>query len=374
VLDTAMKRIRVLHIGLDEKRGGIESLLFGLYETMNKDILDFEFLSYQKNYALEKEFSSLGAKVYQIPSFSNTIAYLKFWRWIIRHGEYDIFHFHKNSAANLIPMIIAKLYGAKKVIIHSHNTNPSISNPVTKLLHQINKPLLNLLATRRIACSKVAANWLFGKPIVDKNKVDIVYNGIDTEKFKFNSETRKEIRNEFNFTDDDFVIGHVGRFSLQKNHSFMIDLFAECMKREPNFRLLLVGEGDLYQIVKDKVDRLGLTEKVLFAGQRNDLDKIYQAMDMFMLPSIYEGYPIVAIEAQVSGLPCLISDSVTGEVVNSKMTGLVPLNNGVSVWVSTIMQYSKSILLSERQQSQTNICNIKDCMSQLQIIYEQVTE
>ena len=222
----------------------------------------------------------------------------------------------------------------KKVIVHSHNTSPSVGR-VTSLLHYMNKNKLNELADYKLACSTDAGKWLY-----TDNNFTIMTNGIITERFKFDQVKRKKIRNELSINENQIVYGNIGRFSEQKNHKRLIEIFKEIRKEQNNSILLLVGDGDLRSEIEATVRKYSLEANVIFAGVRNDIPDLLMAMDAFIMPSLYEGLPIVAIEAQASGLQLFLSDTI------SKETDII----GHTTWFS----------LNENNETIVNkICNTK---------------
>jgi glycosyltransferase involved in cell wall biosynthesis len=325
-------KITVLHIGLSKGLGGIETFLLNVYRIIDRDNVKFDFVSYVKNYALE--FDALGASVYPMPSLKNPVRYFSFLSKLLKRKQYDIIHFHKNSAANIVPIVAVKLLGAKKIFIHSHNTNPSVSSLLIKMLHFIDRPLLNAIADKRLACSEAAGAWLFGKRAAKAGQVTVIRSGTDMAKFRFNPEARDAVRKELDVADK-YVIGHVGRFSPQKNHAFLIDVFAEVAKKEPNAMLISVGEGELKPQIEKKVRTLGLANKVLLLSYVKDVDRIYQAMDVFVMPSLYEGYPLASVEAMAAGLPCVLADRITQEF--DLNCSCLSLESGVSAWAKEIL-------------------------------------
>jgi glycosyltransferase involved in cell wall biosynthesis len=341
--------IRVLHIEIRGGIGGIETFLLNLYTAIDKKKVKFDFISTVNTVTLEKQFLDMGAKIYKIPEPFHIIKYYKTLYKIINENNYSIVHIHKNSAANIIPFIICKKIGVKTIISHSHNTAPTKCK-VSKILHRINQRYLIKIKTHSFACSQVAAEWLYGKNYLKNNSVKIIKNGIETSKFKFDDKKREKIRKQLGINEN-FVIGNVGRFTKQKNHKFLIDIFYELLKVKSNSVLILCGIGDLEYELKEKINKLKINDKVMFLGLRKDINDIMQAMDVFVLPSLYEGLPLVSIEAQCSGLPIIVSDTVSNEIKISDLVTFVSLNSNVDEWV-------RNIISSYEKSKRLDMCNI----------------
>ena len=234
-----------------------------------------------------------------------------------------------------MPVIVAKRQKIKHIIIHSHNSNTP-SGLLRKLLNALNKPFLHL-GTDFFACSKLAGEWLFGKNFLKKHELKIINNAVDIDKYKFNAQTRENIRNELECREK-FVIGHVGRFCYQKNHDFLINVFYEVQKEDKDMILLLIGEGELKEEIQEKVKKLNIQDNVIFLGTTNKVQNYLQAMDLFVLPSRFEGLPVVGIEAQASGTKCLFSNNITKETKIVDNTEFLDLN--VQEWKNAILNLS----------------------------------
>lgn len=361
--------IRVLHIEVRGGIGGIETFLLNLYTAIDKKKVQFDFISTASTVTLEKQLVCMGSTVYKIPEPYHILKYYKSLYKIISENKYSIVHIHKNSAANIIPFIICKKIGVKTIIAHSHNTSP-IKGGISKILHKINQKLLLKIQTNSFACSKVAAGWLYGKNYIITNNVRIIKNGIQTRKFMFNEDKRKKIRNELCINNESFVIGNVGRLMKQKNQSFLIDIFYELLKEKPNSILILCGTGELENELKDKVKNLNIDNKVLFLGLRKDVNDIMQAMDVFVFPSLYEGLPLVAIEAQCAGLPMIVSDTVSDEIRISNLVHYISLNSPKSEWVKSIVNsYADNIRVDMSEVIQDNGYDISNTAKYFEDFY-----
>ncbi|WP_339147767.1 MULTISPECIES: glycosyltransferase family 1 protein [unclassified Sutcliffiella] len=303
--------IRVLHAVVNMNRGGAETLLMNLYRNIDRTKIQFDFLTCKEG-VFDKEIQSLGGKVHRIPYITDVghMGYIKALKQFFKSNlEYKIVHSHMDKMSGLV-LKVAKEHNVPTRIAHSHNTS-SEGNAIAKLYKwYVGKDILRC-ATHYMACSEKAAEWLFKTKF---QNAQILKNGIEPENFRFISFNRERIRREFGIKDSDFLIGHIGRFNEQKNHNFLIDVFAKIAKVDKNACLLLVGDGVLREQLKKKVRNLKLEEKVIFAGVRSDIPLLLQGMDLFAFPSLHEGLPVTLIEAQSASVPCLISDVITEEV------------------------------------------------------------
>lgn len=227
-------------------------------------------------------------------------------------------------------------------------------------MKQVLRPFSKVFANRYFCCSELAGSWLFGNKTYNQGKVYLLNNAIDVDKFKYDEKIRKSKRKELKIKDKDLVIGHIGRFVQQKNHSFLIDIFNEVHKQNKNTILLLAGEGPLKEEIENKVKELGLEKNVMFLGQRNDANELYQAMDIFLLPSLYEGLPVVGVEAQAAGLPCFFSTDMTKETKVLQTTKFIPLTHTSQYWGKEILKQLNSSTRGDTEKEITkNDFNIK---------------
>lgn len=330
-----MGKIRILHIVPNMQSGGLETFIMNVYRNINRENVQFDFLvHYKEKNFYDDEIQSLGGKIYRLTlrDDNNLIKYIsdlnKFFR---THTEYKVVHCHMASVGFLV-FLIAKKYGVKVRIAHSHNSNTekTLKGVIKKILVK----LLKYTSTQNFACSKSAGKFLFG----NKN-FEVIPNGIDLKKFKYDEKTREIKRKELNL-EKKFVIGHVGRFCNQKNHEFLIKVFYEVHKKNKNTVLILIGNGELEQKIKDKVDKLNLTNDVMFLGARKDVNELYQAMDLFLFPSKFEGLGIVLVEAQVSGLSIICSDSIPNEV--NITDNIQKLKLDVKQWTNAVLNIDKN--------------------------------
>ena len=332
--------LRVLQIMGIVESGGVEAVIMNYYRHIDKNKVQFDFVMHKggnPNYIAEVK--SMGANVYEITPYSKDIFAFTYETYkIIKNGHYDIVHSNMNSLSGF-PLFAAWLAGARVRILHNHTTDTK-AEALRTVLKRTLRPFAKLFANKYWACSKLAAEWMYGKQAVNAGKVTIINNAIDLDKFAFNQEKRDILRKELGL-EGKFVIGHVGRFMKQKNHEFLIDIFAEVAKQIENATLMLIGEGPLLESIRDKVGNLDLNDKVVFLGVRNDVAELYNVMDAFVLPSFYEGLPVVGVEVQANGLPFFCSDQVTREILISDSIKLLPLNIGATKWANEILSAKK---------------------------------
>ena len=323
--------------------GGVEAVILNYFRNINKSKFVFDFVidsdSTDNNFI--NEIQELGGTIIKCPPYQKLHKYNKFLYKLFKEKNYDIVHSNINTLS-VFPLRMAEKAGIKIRIAHSHST----SNPKEwkkNLLKNILRPFSKKYANVYFACSELAGRWLFGNKTFDEGKVTIINNAIDVEKFVYNEDIRKKVRNDLKekckleIDDDTLVVGHIGRFVKQKNHDFLIDIFNEVHKRKENSVLVLVGQGPLQKEIEEKVKILGLQDCVLFLGQRNDANELYQAMDVFVLPSLYEGLPVVGVEAQASGLLCELSNAMTKETKILDTTNFIDLSLSAEEWAEKIL-------------------------------------
>lgn len=321
--------IRMLHIVGSMSPSGIGNFIMNLYRNIDRSRIQFDFIVHEhRQVSFDDEILKLGGKLYYVTRKS--VSPLKNFmeiRKIVHDGHYQIVFRHTDTATVALDLLAAKLGGAKRRIPHSHST----STPNRKM-HRIFQPVLNLISTDYYACSQDAGTWLYGH-----KRFEVIWNGIAVEDFCFDAEKRNRVRRQEGL-EKQLVFGHVGNFLPVKNHLFLLEIFARIVRRKKNSRLLLVGDGELRNEIEKKADELGIKEQVLLIGVRNDTADLLQAMDLFFFPSKYEGMPIALVEAQAAGLPCLISDTITEDVI---VTGLVQkesLCSGAQIWADKALK------------------------------------
>lgn len=332
--------VRVLQMIGGLNIGGAQSLVMNLYEAIDREAMQFDFIIDEPEHTtLAEKIRSMGGNIYILPKFNgkNLVTVRRAWNQFFRdHKEYHVLHSHVRSYASIY-LPIAKKHGLR-TIIHSH----SISNGqgIVAVGKAILQYPLRFQADYCFACSQTAGEWLFGKKVLTEKNFHVLQNAVDVEKYRFNPNTRLQMRKDFGIADSTVVYGHIGRLTEAKNHSFLLDIFKEIHIRKNDSVLLIVGDGELYSAVEKKVHDLGLTSNVKLLGARNDPERLLQAIDCFLFPSKWEGLPLSVVEAQAAGLPCFLSTKVTNEVDLSELVTYLPIAQGPEVWVNAVCEAS----------------------------------
>ena len=322
--------------------GGVEAVVMNYYRHIDRNKIQFDFICDEDSTNIPyDEIEKLGGRVIIVPPYQHIGAYLKKLKQIFKENKYKIVHSHIN-ALSVFPLYAAKCAGIPVRIAHSHSTSNKKEWKKT-LMKNMLRPFSKVFATDYMSCSELAGRWLFGNKTYDDGKVYLLNNAIDVEKFAYDEDVRKAKRKELEIADDTLVIGHIGRFVAQKNHTFLIDIFNEVHKEKENSVLLLVGQGPLEYEIKEKVNRLGLSDSVKFLGQRDDVSELYQVFDVFLLPSLYEGLPVVGVEAQAAGVLCLFSDEMTKETKVLESTYFLSLENNENEWAQIMLNNIEKI-------------------------------
>ncbi|SHL76011.1 glycosyltransferase family 1 protein [Fibrobacter sp. UWH4] len=361
--------IRILHVlgGLD--RGGAETMVMNLYRAIDKTKVQFVFITHTNHrQAYTEEIEKLGGKIYYFPKFKgiNYFQLKGIWKNFFKdHPEYKILHSHVRSYASLY-LPIAKKAGLK-TIIHSHST--SNGKGLSSFVKQMMQFPLRYQADYFFGCSKEAGEWLFGKKVVESSKYHILKNAIDTEKYTFNEESRAQYREKLRLGNK-LTYVHVGRFHPSKNHTFLLNLFAEIHRRNPNTVLLLVGDGPLHSSIQTQIEELCLQDDVLLLGSRDDIPEILHAADCFLFPSLWEGFGMVAVEAQATGLPCICSDMVPSSVKVTDFCYFISTDD-LLAWVDMSMQNTRYALSMQNEENVNGIesFDIKKSAAELQSFY-----
>lgn len=336
--------IRILHFVPILQAAGIENYIMNIYRAIDKSKVQFDFVVHSKTKSVyDDEVEKLGGKIYRF-TYKDDKKFFKYVHdlnvFFKKHPEYKIIHGNMQSMMPVY-LMIGKLNNVPVLIAHSHNSSYEKSLKGT-LLHLLSR-FTRFTSNVNFACSKEAAKYLFGD-----RKYEFSPNAIDVDKFSFSYNSREIVRKELNIDDNTIVVGHIGRFDIQKNHSRVIDIFYEFQQKNDNSILLLIGVGKLKEEIEKKVKSMNLQSKVKFLGLRNDTYKLYSGMDIFLFPSLYEGLPVTGIEAQATGLPCVFSSVITKEVNLTGLIHYVSLNETNSKW-SKEMEDSK-VELNKRSQ------------------------
>lgn len=328
----SMGTIRVLQVIGGLNRGGAETMVMNLYRAIDKNRVQFDFVIHnEKENAYCEEIKSMGGQIFVFPKFrfSDVLGYQRYWDdFLNEHPEYKIVHSHVRSYATFI-FAVAHKHGLK-TIIHSHST--SNGSGMKGFLKTMLQYPLRYQSDYFFSCSSEAGKWLFGEKVTKQPNYMFIKNAIDTEKYRFNSVTRNACRDKMNLNGK-IVYGHVGRLSEPKNHKFLLEIFKDLRRDNDRAVLLIVGEGSYRTAIEEQIKQLELTDSVILTGARDDIPELLQAMDVFLFPSLWEGLPVTVIEAQSTGLPCLVSDKVTTEVAVSEAVMYLPIDCGVNCWV-----------------------------------------
>lgn len=328
-----MGQIRVLQVVTHMERGGLETMLMNFYRHMDREQVQFDFLVHRQERAdYDDEIESLGGRIFRLPRLVPwSKAYLAALdAFFTEHPEYRIVHVHQDCLSSVI-LKVAKNHSVPVRIAHSHNANQdkNLKYPI-KLWYKRSIPRY---ATDLFACGKNAGDWMFGGA-----PYQVINNAIDAAAYPCDAAKRAAVRHSLGFNDE-LVIGHVGRFNPQKNHPFLLEIFSALLKKEANAVLLLVGGGEDMPKIQAKARELGIADHVRFMGVRSDVADLMQAMDVFVFPSLYEGLPVTMVEAQASGLPCIISDKVPEEcIITSGLVDVMPLSASADAWAEKVLE------------------------------------
>lgn len=341
MINRESRRLRVLEVGMTRNLGGIETYLIEQFRHLDKSKIDYDFVNITGEYSIcyEDEILASGSKIFKVVSrHKNPL--LHYWQWfnilLQNKGVYDVIVLNTNSLEYVFPLVLGKIFGIPVRVIHSHNSGfENKQGLARRLLVGMNKKLLAWSANLRFACSQFAGQWMF-----KDNPYHVIYNAIDIHKYDADLLVREETRNALGLHTE-LTLLHVGRFSYQKNHSFLLDIFKEVHRIQPDSVLLLVGdtteESEFLTEVKRKIKAYGLENVVRLLGRRDDVNKIMQAVDVLVMPSFFEGLTVVGIEAQASDLPLLLSDTVTKELGLLPSTQFISLEAGPTAWAEAIV-------------------------------------
>lgn len=353
--------------------GGAETFLMKVYRSIDKKLYQMDFcINVREKCFYEDEITNLGGKIYRIPSRTENYRRHKNELFaIVKDNKYKYVLAVSSNATSITDLIIAKRAGAKICSLRSSNSSGT-GNKIYHFAHIVSRSLLMRYVDKKIAPSTPAAEFMFGKSAIEHDEVVLLPNAIDINEYKYNDSDRVQIRKEYNIRDDQFVIGHVGRFNTQKNHRFLIDVFSDYYHKNDKAVLLLVGEGSLMNEIKQKVADLGLGGVVIFTGTKRNIPAFLSAMDFFVFPSLFEGMPNTVIEAQASGLVCLVSDTITKE---ANITGEVyycSLNENSSRWADQIDIKRSSERYDATEGFLTHGYNIESCTRKfIKVVFEE---
>lgn len=332
-----MKPKRVLHFQGRMGRGGAESFMMNAFKKIDKTKIVFDFVVYNDFKDVQpyhKEIKEMGGKIFVVPNPNkNILKYIIEVKKILRNNQVDIVH-NQIFFGGGLNLFLAKKAGITKRIAHSHATTDGKGNKFPyNFLRPLFKKLLLDSSTELLACSQEAGIGLFGK---DK-EFKVIPNGIEIKKYSEVKEEKKDIKKSLNIPNDSLVIGHIGRFEEQKNHNFLIEIFTEVLNLQPNSYLILVGTGSLIKDIIMLTKELRISQNVLFLNERDDVHRVLKAMDVFVMPSLYEGLPMVAVEAQASNLKLLLSSEISQDTVLSENVQFLNLEDPAEIWANYIL-------------------------------------
>lgn len=346
--------IRILHFIGSLDIGGSQAMVMNIYRKIDRQKIQFDFIIDHENGTFFKnEIESLGGRVYFFPNMNgkNIFKVLKFWNnFFIKHNEYKVIHFHVRSYTSLLIPIVKK--NGLFTIVHSHST--SNGNGLFSLIKYFLQLPLRFQGDYFLACSDEAGRWLFGDNVLRKKNYKTIPNAIDGKKFYFDIDKRNEVRKKLDINDECFVLGNIGRMTYSKNQMFLVELLYEIKKTHSNVKLLLVGDGETYNSIREKVIDMKLENEVIMIGSSSTPELFYHAMDVFVFPSFWEGLGIVTIEAQANGLKCIVSDKIPKSIdIGSNLISYLSLNSSKITWIEKIFSNPPKRINQEQKLKQS---------------------
>lgn len=340
-----MKRILAGFI-MNGKAGGIDKYLLNFLEAVKDENVMVDFLTDEVDNELREYLAQYGADLYAVAGLKHPSEQFHQICSILRNKQYDMIYLNVSTAIDCIAAFAAKKMGVRERVIHSHSSGNDCENPIQRLvynvIHRVCKLFFYRAGTRFYGCSVKAGQWIFPDKILKSNNFEVVYNAVDRNLFHYDSSVRKTVRQELEISDEKtLVMGHLGNFCYAKNYSFLIEIFEQVHKRNGNSLLLLAGTGIQLEEIKRLVNRKGLEHVVRFLGWRSDTSRLYQAMDFFLLPSRFEGLPVVGVEAQCTKLSCVFSDSITREAGISNHCYYLSLADTPDKWAEFILEHKE---------------------------------
>lgn len=357
--------IRVLQVYPQMNNAGTEHVIFNLYENIDTTQVQFDFLV-ERPGELDEKILNMGGKIYYLYKEKKCDYYSSLIQFFHEHPEYLVVHTHTHARMGIV-LKAAKKCNIPCRIAHSHNARNDLPR-VAAFIKGLTSIPMEQSANYFFACSSNAAKWLFPHRV---NKCKVLYNGIQLDEYLFNAENRKNVRAALGISDDTFVMIHVGRFAKQKNHEYLVKILESYSKiDQSDWKMILVGEGPLEESIKTQVREAGLIEHVLFLGSRKDVNELYSAADMFIFPSLHEGLGIVVIEAQASGLPCIVSDAIPSEAdLDVGLLSTLRLQDSFEKWIEMVVAKKQSVEARDVQKILKGKYNIKLIAAQMQAFY-----
>lgn len=331
---------KILFIGTTNIYGGVGHIMFDYCKLLYREGYQFDFLYYESPSDEEmKMIENYGANFYLMPKYSKKpIEFMKSIKSFYANNEYDIVHIH--ASTGMLMMYALPIWNSEAVEIVYQSHVDKVDGFFNRILHKCFVPLVNRYSKKKVAVSGIAASHMYGKK---STQAIIINNGIDTEKYAYDEKVREEVRNSLGVTKNQLLVGNVGRFSKQKNNVFLVNVFYEINKIRPDSTLLLVGNGEDEQLVRDEVDRLGISSSVIFYGTSVEVHKLLNAMDVFLFPSLWEGLGITAIESQANGLPVVASNMVPPEAKVTDLFSIMNISDSASEWAKHALSVCKTV-------------------------------
>jgi len=331
---TGVDMIKILYVnGGTMDRGGVSTFMMNVYEKMHSEKIQIDFLVHTLSKGVrDEDILNLGGKIFRVPARGrNPLKNYRQIKQIMLNGKYDVVHAHADAGNSTI-LSIAKECNIPIRISHCHNTNYTNKSLLKRFLNDQFKKQIPRYATHLWACSEKAGEWLYGN-----HSFEVIPNAIDVQKFIYSPQLSKDLRKELNL-ENKFVIGHVGRFDYQKNHDFLLKVFAEVINEREDAHLVLIGKGELEEVIKKQANQLGILDKISFLGESSNVNKLINVFDVGVFPSLFEGFSIAMVEMQVNGLPLVVSDNVPSEINLTDNIRFLSLDETVKYWCKTILE------------------------------------
>lgn len=331
--------IRIVHNIASLHLGGSQAFVMNMYRNIDRSKVQFDFVvTPETKEGFYDEITNLGGKIFSCPRYKGTnhIQYNKWWDdFFNEHPEYKVIHGHVRSTASIY-LKIAKRHGLV-TIAHSHST--SNGNGISAIVKRIMQLPIRKQADYLFACSDKAGKWLYGEKAITQQNYYMIPNGVDLKRFRFDVNKRNQMRMTLGIKEDMMILGHIGRLSTPKNHKFLLNVFNQYHKINSNSKLLLVGDGELFDSIKQHINKLDINDAVIMTGSKQNTEDYYQIMDIFLFPSLWEGLPVSVVEAQANGLQCIISDVITHDVDLTALIQYLPLDE--KLWLGAITEAHK---------------------------------
>lgn len=354
--------------------GGNEIFVMNFFRHIDKSKFQVDFVIFDDTRLdFYNEVTTAGSKVYIIKPLKKNKISLFFYQMqevkkLLKSNHYDIVHCHSCSFFGILRSAIpAHQIKDTKVISHAHNPGMPKNNPIDKGIRMITKIYLSSIVDMGLSCSDIASESKYTKKFMKSNKYAIIRNAIETDKYKFDLKKKNKIRKQYNLSDE-ILVGNVGRLAYQKNQLFLLEIFSEIHKVNSNTKLIIIGGGELETELKCKTKKLNIADMVIFTGSISNTADYYSAMNVFVMPSHYEGLPFTAVEAQVNGLRCVFSDKITRMADISETSVFLPLNNA-SEWVTPILNAATSRIPTSKAELICNQYDLKTESKRLQQLY-----